>query len=123
MNAKTAELFENEEFLAKIFPMSYEEAVKEVEAQGGEITIEELHSVVDEAVELVKRAKENGDELDDESLDQVAGGAAKSFHGTCVRALAGAWGGFKAGTILSGGNPLVGVGTGLAGAFIAIYAF
>ena len=69
MNEIAQKLFENEEFLKKILPMEPAEVVKAFEAEGGEITEEELLEI---AAEVQKQLA--SDELDETALDDVAGG-------------------------------------------------
>ena len=71
MNNRAMELFKDEEFLKKVLVMSPEDAQKEFEKEGGEITVDELNDI---AAKINKALQSNG-ELDEESLDDVVGGA------------------------------------------------
>ena len=84
MNEIAQKLFENEEFLKKILPMEPAEVVKAFEAEGGEITEEELLEI---AAEVQKQLA--SDELDETALDDVAGGLTKYQKAKTVAAAVG----------------------------------
>lgn len=95
MNAKVGELFQNKEFVDKLYPMSFEEVKQEIEANGGEITMDELKEIAEEAHRLNAQTLENGGELSEEDLDDVTGGA--GFLKTFARCLAGSAAGWAIG--------------------------
>lgn len=99
MNAKVGELFQDKEFCQKIYPMSFEEVKQEIEANGGEITMEELKEIAEEARQITVEMQENGGELNDEELAAVAGGR-RSFVRQFAKCLVGSVGGY-----LLGGYP------------------
>jgi len=75
MNAKATELLKNGEFLKKVLPMEPAEALKAFEAEGAEITIDELNAI---AAEINKGLQNGGEgELSADELEGVAGGAVK----------------------------------------------
>jgi len=84
MNEIAQKLFENEEFLKKILPMEPAEVVKAFEAEGGEITEEELLEI---AAEVQKQLA--SEELDETALDDVAGGLTKYQKAKAVGAAVG----------------------------------
>lgn len=72
MNAKATELLKTAEFLKKVLPMEPAEALKAFEAEGAEITIDELNEL---AAEINKGLENSGEgELSAEALENVAGG-------------------------------------------------
>ena len=76
MNAKATELLKNGEFLKKVLPMEPAEALKAFEAEGAEITVDELNAI---AAEINKGLQNGGEgELSADELEGVAGGAKKS---------------------------------------------
>lgn len=95
MNARVGELFQSKEFIEKIYPMGLEEVKQEIEANGGEITMDELKEISREVGRLVAKAKENGGELSEEDLVEVSGGA--GFGKTFFYSLAGCTVGFVLG--------------------------
>lgn len=74
MNEKAVELFHNKDFLEKVLLMSPEDAQKEIQKEGGVVSLEELKDIGD----MVSKAIQNNGELEEESLDKVAGGRKKS---------------------------------------------
>ena len=84
MNEAAQNLFENNEFLKKVILMDPAEAVKAFEAEGGEITEEELLEI---AAEVQKQLA--SDELDETALDDVAGGLTKYQKAKAVTAAVG----------------------------------
>ena len=70
MEAKIKELYENEEFIAKMKQADTSEDVKNVFAEYGvELSVEDIEEIYNECVNA-----ENG-ELGEENLDQVSGGS------------------------------------------------
>jgi len=117
MNARVAELFENREFVEKIFPMSFEEVQAAIEAEGGIVTIDELKEIAAEASAILSGEKDA--ELNEDELDSVAGGLSwKQFIKTCAYALAGSAAGAKIGAV---GGPWGSFAGAFAGAFIGCY--
>ena len=74
MEEKIKELFANEEFMAKVLPLSPEEAQKEFAKEGVEITVDELNDIA----EGIKLGLNQDGEFTAEELDAVAGGRKKS---------------------------------------------
>ena len=70
MNEKTLELLHNKDFVKKILSLSPEDAQKEIEKEGGAISVDELKQIG----ETINNAIRSNGELDEESLEQVAGG-------------------------------------------------
>jgi len=68
MNDITLKLFNDKEFLKKVLPMKPEEAQKEFEANGSDITVEDLR----ELGNLINKATNN--ELGEDDLENIAGG-------------------------------------------------
>lgn len=75
--AKFTELMKDVDFMGKVLKMTPEEAVAAFKAEGAEFTVDEMTTLA----ELIKKQAEMGDELDEEALAEVAGGAKWDWRG------------------------------------------
>ncbi len=71
MNNITVKLLGDKDFLAKVLPMTPEDALKAFNEKGSDITLDELNEIGD----AIKKVQANGGELSAEDLDKVAGGS------------------------------------------------
>lgn len=75
--AKFTELMKDVNFMGKVLKMTPEEAVDAFKAEGAEFTVEEITTLAD----IIKKQAEMGNELDEEALAAVAGGAKWGWQG------------------------------------------
>lgn len=105
MNARVTELFGDQEFVKKIISMNGVDAQRAIEAEGGEISLDELHDLATTVNDCIQKINESNGELDVEDLDAIAGGGkvgAGILLGGCIGAYAGGFVGAVAGGIVGG---------------------
>ncbi len=85
ISEKWAPVFENEELIQKVLPMEPEDAQKVLAENGFDFPLEEILEVGRELYAMKQKAEANGGELDEDDLEDVAGGVNFKIIGGPIR--------------------------------------
>lgn len=86
LDPKWQPVFDNEDLAMKIIPMEPEEAQKVLAENGFDFTLEEILEAGTELYKM-RESMNNGGELSEDDLDDVAGGCIIRSPGTILRAV------------------------------------